>query len=149
MTQSFPITHSRSAIASALADYAPAVHGIPRTYEAGEVLFKEGEAPSGCHLVRSGTVGLTITAGKAPLIIDSVGPGGLVGISALLGKEYGLTATALTRVSATFVTSRELRRWFRRHPQLRSLILTALSENVRHLMQRSAALKSRWKTPPA
>jgi len=67
-----------------------------RDVEPGQVLFREGDVPQDVFLVISGSVALDInTAGGGSRRIMAVGPGEILGWSALL-EQTQMTATATT-----------------------------------------------------
>jgi CRP/FNR family cyclic AMP-dependent transcriptional regulator len=67
-----------------------------RDVEPGQVLFREGDVPQDVFLVVAGNVALDInTAGGGSRRILSVGPGEILGWSALL-EQTQMTATATT-----------------------------------------------------
>ena len=71
-----------------------------RNAEPGEILFREGDVPHDVFLVISGSVALDIaTAGGGTRRIMAVGPGEILGWSALL-EQRQMTATATTLVRA-------------------------------------------------
>ena len=73
-------------------------------FEAGEYLFREGTPADSFFVVRHGRVALEIFApGRGPLVLDTVGPGELVGISWLFPPyrwQFDGRAGALTRAIA-------------------------------------------------
>lgn len=78
----------------ALGDIAAAVQ--PCQFEAGEVLFREGEEGDHLHLVRSGTV--VLSRGQAQQVVAQLHSGELVGQMALMGSPLRRdTATAAVR----------------------------------------------------
>ncbi len=67
--------------------------GDLKRFEAGEVVFNEGDEGDRMYVVKSGTV----TLGSGDQVVEEVGPGGLFGEMALLGsRPRSLTATAVT-----------------------------------------------------
>lgn len=119
----------------------PRARNANREFAAGEVLFHEGGPALGCYIVLKGQVQLSVGSGKNHMMVDSVGPGELVGISALLGGKNGLTATAVVDTSTIFVSRRDLLRCLKAHPEIRMLVLTAMSGNVQRIMRQSAAMR--------
>jgi CRP-like cAMP-binding protein len=136
----------RAELVHTLSECSPQARTTQREFTAGEVLFEEGAPASGCHIVRQGRVQLSVGIRETErVIVESVGPGELVGMSALLGRKYRskyeFTATAMTCTSTLFISSRELVRCLKAHPELRMLVLTALSANVQRIMHSVAALR--------
>ena len=78
---------------------ALAEHFVPVSFEAGDVLIKEGELPSVVYLLASGTVEIDHN-GRA-LSISRLGPGESFGLIALISDTpYAVSAKALTPLSA-------------------------------------------------
>ena len=78
---------------------------------AGRYLFHEGEAADLFYLVRSGRVAVELAApARDPLVITTVGPGGIVGWSWLFPPyEWRFDARALDDVSAVAIDGACLR----------------------------------------
>ncbi|MGZ4358926.1 MAG: cyclic nucleotide-binding domain-containing protein [Gaiellaceae bacterium] len=76
--------------------------GDVRQFEAGELVFREGDEGDRMYVVKRGTVSLAKGADE----IEKVGPGGLFGEMALLGsRPRSLTATAETESELVSIES--------------------------------------------
>ncbi len=90
-----------------------AVAGIARevSYPPGAELFAEGGAAAHCWLIRDGHVALeTPVPGRAPVVVQTLGPGDLVGWSWLIPPyEWHYTAAARGPVRAAQLDTARLR----------------------------------------
>lgn len=77
--------------------------------KAGDVLFREGDRPSGAYLIESGLVGLSATLSGQRRVLGELGPGMLLGdMSAISDSQRTATAQALTDCRLTLIDSRRL-----------------------------------------
>ncbi|MFN0146268.1 MAG: Crp/Fnr family transcriptional regulator [Dehalococcoidia bacterium] len=67
-------------------------------YAAGQAVFSEGEPGTTMYAVQSGSVTLLVNG----VVVETVGPGGLLGELALIDNEPR-TATAIAEVDSTLV----------------------------------------------
>ena len=69
---------------------------IDASVSAGSLLFRRGDHVSGVFIVRSGKVAL-ICAGRSDNVfpLETVGPGGLIGLPAAFNGDYSVTARAV------------------------------------------------------
>lgn len=85
MTVSLEDLRTRNALLSMLSDDEMELFAsISRTVElaSGAVLFEEDAPADEFYIVSSGRIGLEMTApGKAPIVLQTLGPGQLVGVS--------------------------------------------------------------------
>ncbi|WP_163507181.1 Crp/Fnr family transcriptional regulator [Fodinicola acaciae] len=74
------------------------------TFAAGERIFAEGEPATTCWMIRDGLVALdTVAPGRGTLVVQTLGPGDLLGWSWLVPPyrwHFGAVATIETRASA-------------------------------------------------
>lgn len=71
------------------------------SYEAGQVLFREGDAPDAAYLVLEGAVEISMRTPQGPRVINRLGSSELLGETAILGDSARTaTATALGHVEA-------------------------------------------------
>jgi CRP-like cAMP-binding protein len=71
------------------------------TFEAGEVIFREGDAPDAAYIVIDGTVEITIDTPRGPRVVNTLGQSDVVGETAIFGDMLRTaTATAKTRIEA-------------------------------------------------
>lgn len=65
-----------------------------RTYKPGEVLFQQGDEPDGLHVIRRGSVTVSVDVGGRDTVIQYVQAGNYLGEMALIGARHERTATA-------------------------------------------------------
>jgi CRP-like cAMP-binding protein len=89
------------------ADVAALVAGCARNeaFAADELLIAEGEPAETFHLIRRGRVSLEIRKpGSGHLVVETIGPGELLGLSWLFGaKRWHTDARAMDRVGTVAV----------------------------------------------
>jgi len=112
-------------------DAAPLVAGCARLerFEPGQLLLREGEEADTFYLVRQGTVRIEVhTPGRSPLVIETVGPGKVVGWSWLLPPlRWGFDARAAGPVAAIAVDTACLRAKAETDPAFGYALLQRLS----------------------
>ena len=91
-------------------------------FKPGQVLLRDRLCIEDCFLVQRGLVTILSDVGDQSLVESAlVGPGGLVGISTILGVDsVGYRAVALTECRTTKISSEVLQFELERFPQLRS-----------------------------
>ena len=71
------------------------------TFEAGDVIFHEGDAPDAAYVVIEGAVEITIQTPGGPRVVNTLGRSEVVGEAAIFGDApRTATATAKTRLEA-------------------------------------------------
>ena len=77
---------------------------IDESVPAGSVLFRRGDPVSGVFIVRSGKVVLIWADHPGNVLpLDTVGPGGLIGLPAALNGDYSVTARAVEDCKLGFI----------------------------------------------
>ncbi len=105
------------------------------------VLFRQGDAPAGLYILKSGEVTLTMhsPAGKE-IATTKATAGSLLGLPGLIGKQpYTLTAIAHTGAKVSFINQESFAGLMRTDPLLALKILQVLAAEVRSA--RSAILE--------
>lgn len=76
-----------------------------KEYARGRVLFVEGQAPRGVHVLCRGRVKLYTCSGEARVLITDIArPGDVLGLSAVVsGKPYEVSAQTLDACRVTFI----------------------------------------------
>jgi CRP/FNR family transcriptional regulator, cyclic AMP receptor protein len=116
---------------------------VPRTWERGEVIFREGDDGDTCYLIRSGAVLLTREHQDGRMIaLAELRGGGMFGELALFrGETRSATAEAVEETTAVALLAPDMQRLIRRNPDISLKLLSALAERVRttteRLMQQS------------
>ena len=122
---------------------------VPRSWERGEVIFREGDEGDTCYLIRSGAVLLTREhrgggeAGAGRMIaLAELRAGGMFGELALFrGETRSATAESVEETTAIALLAPDMQRLIKRNPDISLKLLAALAERVRttteRLMQQS------------
>ncbi|TMM08686.1 MAG: cyclic nucleotide-binding domain-containing protein, partial [Actinobacteria bacterium] len=106
---------------------------VPRRFEAGEVVFREGDESSTCYVVRSGharairehTDGRSIT-------LANFGPGDIFGELAMFDYERrSATIEAAEPMEAIAILATDMRRLLREHPDIAVKLLQSLGRRLR------------------
>ncbi|MBA3420514.1 MAG: Crp/Fnr family transcriptional regulator [Thermoleophilaceae bacterium] len=125
----FPIFESLSADElRQVADLA-----VPRRYEAGEVIFREGDRPDTCFIVRSGRVRITRRhSGGRILTLAELSAGEMFGeLSMFDGEGRSATVEALEDTTTLALLERDVRRVLREHPEIAVKMLARLASRLR------------------
>jgi CRP/FNR family transcriptional regulator, cyclic AMP receptor protein len=116
---------------------------VPRRWERGELIFREGDEGDTCYLIRSGAVLLTREHQDGRMIaLAELRAGGMFGELALFrGETRSATAEAVEETTAVALLAPDMQRLIRRNPDISLKLLNALAERVRatteRLMQQS------------
>jgi CRP/FNR family transcriptional regulator, cyclic AMP receptor protein len=116
---------------------------VPRRWERGELIFREGDEGDTCYLIRSGAVLLTRAHQDGRMIaLAELRAGGMFGELALFrGETRSATAEAVEETTAVALLAPDMQRLIRRNPDISLKLLNALAERVRttteRLMQQS------------
>jgi len=111
---------------------------LARTYEKGDTIFAEGDAPDFLFTIASGRVKVvkTIPSGKE-IILEIFGPGDPVGaVVAYEGRPYPASAVALDAASCILVRRSEFFALLERHPSFVRGFLTGMSQRIAELTRR-------------
>jgi CRP-like cAMP-binding protein len=113
---------------------------VPRTFEAGQIVFREGDASDTCYIVRSGRAravrehsdGRTIT-------LATFGCGDIFGELAMFEDERrSATVEAVQRTSVVAVLGPDMRRLMVEHPGISARLVVALGRRLRETNERLA-----------
>jgi CRP/FNR family cyclic AMP-dependent transcriptional regulator len=113
---------------------------VPRTFEPGQVVFREGDASDTCYIVRSGRAravrehpdGRTIT-------LATFGLGDIFGELAMFEDERrSATVEAVQRTSVVAVLGPDMRRLMIEHPGISARLVVALGRRLRETNERLA-----------
>jgi CRP/FNR family transcriptional regulator len=111
---------------------------LAKTYEKGEVIFSEGDAPEFLFTIASGRVKVVkaIASGKE-VILEIFGPGDPVGaVVAYEGRPYPASAVATERSTCILVRRREFFRLLEGHPSFVRGFLTGMAQRIVELTRR-------------
>jgi CRP-like cAMP-binding protein len=113
---------------------------VPRTFDSGQVVFREGDASDTCYIVRSGharavrehTDGRTIT-------LATFGSGDIFGELAMFEDELrSATVEAVHPTEVVAILGRDMRGLMARHPQIAIRLVVALGRRLRETSERLA-----------
>ncbi|HEY0178960.1 MAG TPA: EAL domain-containing protein [Dokdonella sp.] len=99
------------------------------TYEAGEVIFAEGDAPAGAYLIEAGRVEISAMQFGASRVLGELGPGMLLGEMAVIDDSpRTATARALTTCRLTPIDAAQFaERLAAADPVVRALLMSQLT----------------------
>jgi CRP/FNR family transcriptional regulator len=113
---------------------------VPRSFEPGQVVFREGDASDTCYIVRSGRAravrehmdGRTIT-------LATFGPGDIFGELAMFEDELrSATVEAVQPTEVVAVLGGDMRRLMVEHPEISIRLVVALGRRLRETNDRLA-----------
>ena len=111
---------------------------VPRRFEAGEVVFREGDESSTCYVVRSGHARAIRehTDGRS-LTLANFGPGDIFGELAMFDDERrSATVEASEQMEAIAILAADMRRLLREHPDMGVKLLQSLGRRLRETNER-------------
>jgi CRP-like cAMP-binding protein len=113
---------------------------VPRSFEAGQVVFREGDQSDTCYVVHVGHVRAVHQHGDGRTItLATFGPGDIFGELALFEDERrSATVEALETTSAVAVLGPDMRRLMIEHPQIATRLVIALGRRLRDTNERLA-----------
>lgn len=113
---------------------------VPRSFEAGEVVFREGDASDTCYVVHTGHARAVHQHGDGrTLTLATFGPGDIFGELALFEDELrSATIEALEATSVVAVLGPDMRRLMREHPEIALRLVIALGRRLRETNERLA-----------
>lgn len=128
-----------SSLSEAELDQLAAV-AVPRSYAAGEVVFREGDAGTACHVVRSGSLKATKEHPDGRTIaLTELRPGDMFGELALFsGERRSATIEAVEASTTVALLADDIRRLLTSQPTIAVKMLSALAERVRKANERLA-----------
>jgi CRP/FNR family cyclic AMP-dependent transcriptional regulator len=111
---------------------------VPRKFDAGQVVFREGDSSDTCYIVRSGharavrehALGRTIT-------LANFGPGDIFGELAMFDDERrSATIETLEATELVAILGGDMRRLLRQHPDIAVKLIAALGRRLRETNER-------------
>ena len=113
---------------------------VPRTYEPGEAVFREGDSGDTCYVVREGSVRVTRRHSDGRVItLAELRPGAIFGELAMFGGETrSASVEALEPTRALAILAGDLRRLLLEHPDLAVRMLEGLADRLRAANERIA-----------
>jgi CRP/FNR family transcriptional regulator len=113
---------------------------VPRTFEPGRIVFREGDASDTCYIVRSGRArAVREHADGRTITLATFGPGDIFGELAMFEDELrSATVEAVQLTSVVAVLGPDMRRLMVEHPQISMRLVVALGRRLRETNERLA-----------
>src|SRR5271166_1046616 len=111
---------------------------VPRQFEPGEVVFREGDASDTCYVVRAGHARAIHEHGDGRTItLATFGPGDIFGELAMFEDELrSATVEAVEPTAVVAVLGPDMRRLMTEHPQIATRLVIALGRRLREMNER-------------
>jgi len=111
---------------------------VPRSFEPGQVVFREGDSSDTCYVVREGHARATRTHGDGRTItLATFGPGDIFGELAMFEDELrSATVEAIEPASVVGVLGGDMRRLMGEHPGISMRLVIALGRRLRESNER-------------
>ena len=111
---------------------------VPRRWDRGQVIFREGDSGDTCYLLRSGAVVLTREHQDGRMVaLAELRAGSLFGELAMFrGETRSATAEAVEPATAVALLAGDVQRLIRRNPDLALKLLASLAERVSRTNER-------------
>ncbi len=111
---------------------------VPRAFDAGQVIFREGDQSDTCYVVRNGHARAIREHGDGrTLTLAHFGPGDIFGELAMFDDECrSATVETLDDVEAIAVLGTDMRRLLRAHPELSLKLVISLGRRLREANER-------------
>lgn len=113
---------------------------VPRSYEQGETVFREGDSGDTCYVVRDGAVRITRRHSDGRVItLAELRQGGIFGELAMFGGETrSASVEALEPTRALAILAADMRRIMLHQPELAVKMLEGLAHKLRGANERIA-----------
>jgi CRP/FNR family transcriptional regulator len=112
---------------------------VPRSYEAGQVIFREGDQGDTCFVIKTGAVKIAREHGGRTIALAELRSGDMFGELSMFGGEVrSANAQALENTAAVALLAGDIRRLLSGHPDIALKMLEAMANRVRATNQRLA-----------
>jgi CRP-like cAMP-binding protein len=113
---------------------------VPRSFEPGQIVFREGDASDTCYIVRSGRArAIREHADGRTITLATFGPGDIFGELAMFEDELrSATVEAVQHTSVVAVLGPDMRRLMVEHSQISMRLVVALGRRLRETNDRLA-----------
>jgi len=113
---------------------------MPRQFEAGAVVFREGDDGSTCYIVRTGRArAIREHPDGRSITLAHFDPGDIFGEMAMLdGERRSATVEATEDTEAIAILSADMHRLLREHPDISVKLIAALGQRLRSTNERLA-----------
>jgi len=111
---------------------------VPRAFEPGQIVFREGDSSDTCYIVRSGRArAVREHSGGRTITLATFGPGDIFGELALFEDERrSATVEAIEPTSVVAVLGPDMRRLMVEHPGISARLVIALGRRLRETNER-------------
>jgi CRP/FNR family transcriptional regulator len=111
---------------------------VPRSFEPGQAVFREGDASDTCYVVREGHARAIRTHGDGRTItLATFGPGDIFGELAMFEDERrSATVETIGPASVVGVLGPDMRRLMSEHPEISARLVIALGRRLRETNER-------------
>jgi CRP-like cAMP-binding protein len=111
---------------------------VPRVFEPGQVVFREGDSSDTCYIVRSGRARAVREHSDGRVItLATFGPGDIFGELAMFEDELrSATVEAIEETSVVAVLGPDMRRLMAEHPEISTRLVIALGRRLREMNER-------------
>ncbi|HLI58782.1 MAG TPA: Crp/Fnr family transcriptional regulator [Solirubrobacteraceae bacterium] len=113
---------------------------VPRTFGAGEIVFREGDEGDTCYVVRRGQArAVREHSDGRSITLATFGPGEIFGELAMFDDERrSATVEAVEETEAMAILGADMRRLLRAHPDIAVKMLGGLARRLRETNERLA-----------
>jgi len=113
-----------------------AERAVPRQFDAGKVVFSEGEPCEGLFIIESGAIKVfKVSADGREQVLTIEGPGGTVAeLPVFDGGDYPASAAALSKSSLLLVSTRDFQALCLEHPKVALKMLKVMATRLRKLV---------------
>ena len=113
---------------------------VPRSYESGEAVFREGDDGDTCYVIREGAVRVTRRHSDGRVItLAELRPGDIFGELAMFGSETrSASVEVLEPTRALAILAGDMRRIMVKHPDIAVKMLEGLADRLRAANERIA-----------
>ncbi|HMJ02763.1 MAG TPA: Crp/Fnr family transcriptional regulator [Conexibacter sp.] len=114
---------------------------VPRRFEPGRVIFREGDESDTCYVVRSGHArAIREHADGRTIALSTFGPGSIFGELAMFESERrSATVETLDGLEAVAILGADMRRLMRDHVEIALGVVTSLGRRLRAANERIAS----------
>src|SRR6266576_1464972 len=111
---------------------------VPRHFEPGQAVFREGDQSDTCYIVREGHARAVRSHGDGRTItLATFGPGDIFGELAMFEDERrSATVEAIEPTSVVAVLGPDMRRLMTEHPEISTRLVIALGRRLREMNER-------------
>jgi CRP/FNR family transcriptional regulator len=113
---------------------------VPRRFDAGEVVFREGDASNTCYIVRSGQArAVREHQDGRSITLAHFGPGDIFGELAMFDDERrSATVESIEKTEVIAILGGDMRRLMREHPDIAVKLVSSLGRRLRETNERLA-----------